>query len=631
MAKGKIERAGVVAASIVAGLGACTGGGGGGGNGGGGGGGGDAGAGGGGPIIVSTPNPYADGGDPEPTQLGQLTVFGDSYSVISSARPGVNTWAYRLDRTSGGTLNIYARSGASASDPNPNPPPSVNDTLAKQVDNWVSDLGDGSADPQEGNDLAVVYLGHNDVSDGSDLDNSLSEYEEQVDRLLDLGVGDGDRKLFVTLIHDFSQVPQQRIAVAAGAPSIQPNVNEYNDGIVDIANARDDLVVVDLRTVFDRVNDDPGAYGFTNVTTADSANADTTALYFDDEHFGNRGQDIIDQVFEYYLTRGWDFANSLEAGEEATEYLQDEIDDEVVFSLNRDQSQDQLGFSTFLLGDDRNALAASDEGGDPIDPTRAAFAQLQESEEGDSGAGVSYALSSDTLVGVAMSRFKESRRDERSLTTSEADVASDAVTLYANQELGGLNFRTLLTHSDDQHRRNDFDALVGSGDDAEFGGTTTALRHTVSDTWRAGPGWLSPWAGLTHRRQAIDGYTQSNLYLGDVKYSGAEVNDTLASVGLSGELDPVALGKGNWMWLTAGVSWTRGLIEDDYEVRMTDTGSGFKEDQTIEREATNLVGLDLGAKVSLGDSLSLNAGYEIGQQLDGETSHLANVRVRYGF
>jgi phospholipase/lecithinase/hemolysin len=65
------------------------------------------------------------------------------------------------------------------------------------------------------------------------------------------------------------------------------------DGFIRSVASRAHASVVDLFAVFDRVVANPGAEGFTNVTTADHARSGTTALYDDSVHFGRHGQAII--------------------------------------------------------------------------------------------------------------------------------------------------------------------------------------------------------------------------------------------------------------------------------------------------------------------------------------------------
>ena len=78
----------------------------------------------------------------------------------------------------------------------------------------------------------------------------------------------------------------------------------------DFPAAGGGVVAVDLFTAMERVFRDPGAFCLTNVTTADEAASATTALFSNDFHVGYRGQDLIGQVVEYYLTRGWDWSST---------------------------------------------------------------------------------------------------------------------------------------------------------------------------------------------------------------------------------------------------------------------------------------------------------------------------------
>lgn len=605
----------------------CAGGGsGGGGSGGGGpssggsagGGGGGGGTGGGGtPPVASVPNPYALGGDTEPTRLGNLVVFGDSYSTPSGNRPGVVVWNNRLGADS---VERYAQGGATATDE-----AGSNRTLRQQVSRW---LGGGRA--QAANDLAVVYMGHNDVDDGLDIGVALRDYGQEVDRILGNGAGSGDRKLFVTLIHDWSGTPA---TLAAGdVAATRGAVNRLNRGIVDIANDREDVVAVDLRTVFDRILDDPARFGLGNVTTADPAAADTTALYFDEIHFGNRGQDLIAQVFRHYLTRGWSWANTLSAGAEATARLQQDLDDGLVVSLAQLGPDQGLGFSTFTFGTDP-ATGASARLEEAIagDPTRAAFAALHEDELADGGVGMAYALSGGTKLGMAFSSYDETAEADADTLTSRADVRSQAVSIYLDQKLAGIDIRTVLSVSEDRHLKQDYDAVLDTSHTSSFDGRTMALSTTASRTFALADGSVRPWLGLAHTRQQVDGFSQSNPYVSDVRYEAAEVTDTLGSLGLAAALPPVPLKNRGWLFVEGGISYTHGLAQDDYAVTMTEEATGFRQTETIARERTRLLGAHLDAELALGEGLNLAAGLGASQQLDGEGEQHARAGLSYRF
>ena len=61
------------------------------------------------------------------------------------------------------------------------------------------------------------------------------------------------------------------------------------------------------------VFEQPADFGLTNVIQARPQGADAAKYLFDlndDIHFGHRGQTLIRQVVQYYLTRGWDWSNT---------------------------------------------------------------------------------------------------------------------------------------------------------------------------------------------------------------------------------------------------------------------------------------------------------------------------------
>ena len=73
------------------------------------------------------------------------------------------------------------------------------------------------------------------------------------------------------------------------------------------------LVALDLFTAMECVFNQPGDFGFTNVTQQRPQGGDPAKYLFDlndDIHFGQRGQILIRQVVQYYLTRGWDWSNT---------------------------------------------------------------------------------------------------------------------------------------------------------------------------------------------------------------------------------------------------------------------------------------------------------------------------------
>jgi hypothetical protein len=148
---------------------------------------------------------------------------------------------------------------------------------------------------------------------------------------------------------------------------------------------------------------------------------------------------------------------------------------------------------------------------------------------------------------------------------------------------------------------------------------------------RAGRGWLQPWLNLTRTTQEVDGFEQPDPYVSDLRFSGAQVTDTLMRFGLGGRLDPLPIGDKGWLSLSGNLSYAHGLAQDDYTVRVRETGTGFEQEQTMEREPTRLLGLRLGADLELGRGLALGSSYQLGQQLGGASGHEVKAQLRYSF
>ena len=67
-----------------------------------------------------------------------------------------------------------------------------------------------------------------------------------------------------------------------------------------------------LFIVFEQLFVDPIAYGFANVWTPDPARTATTALFWGPRHFGERGYELIAEVYRHHLTWGRDRDDVLE-------------------------------------------------------------------------------------------------------------------------------------------------------------------------------------------------------------------------------------------------------------------------------------------------------------------------------
>ena len=584
------------------------------------------------PPVVTGTNPYATAGSATPNRLGRLHVFGDSYSDINSNErtcgnraaiehciPRGQVWSERLVASApGATLNSYARDGASAIDGGVYGP--YDNDFRSQVDRWAggADLG--------ANDLTIVYLGYNDINmrSADQLAPSIRDYATQVDRLIAGGATASERRLFLTLVHDFATTPHDP------ARNKTPRSIAMNDGIAGVVGRKANVVAVDMFTVFNRIIADPARYGLTNVTDVPGRGVDSsTYLHADPAHFSVRGQELVAQVYNHYLTRGWDLANSLQGSAANRNQLNDDVDNSLArLSLAQDGA---LGFTSFFVGDER----AAGIGGYDVemgDPSRSGFAQLTRGGRPDAGVGLDYALSGDTRLGLVMSRYGSDARYDLANTATRLDTESDAVSLYLDSKAGPIELRTRASFSQDSHKKVTFNEVVGEGHTARHGGRTVSISQTASTNLRLGQAWLQPWVNVTHSEQQLDGYTISNPFLSDLSYSGGKVADTLASLGIVATSDPVDLGGNRRLTFSGGLSYTRSLRADDYEVTIEEAAMpGLKQTERVERNGAEVFGLRLGSAFDFGDSLSLSADYALTKQLGVEADHAVTARFNYRF
>jgi phospholipase/lecithinase/hemolysin len=261
------------------------------------------------------PNPYASGTGDTDIAIRRLVVFGDSYSKLK--RKSWRNWSeqlrYELTNPATGkalvtALPAYAVGGATAG----TYAGSTND-FARQVTRWL-----GTAPKFVARDLTLVYLGYNDIklsldADGLDLDKAKADYRTQLDRIIAAGAAGGSRRIFLVMPHDWGRSPRY---VANGQSAImRQRTGVWNAFLADLAHdsSYTRLVALDLFTAMECVFRQPADFGFDNVTQVRPSGADPARYLFDlndDIHFGRRGQELIRQVVQYYLTRGWDWANT---------------------------------------------------------------------------------------------------------------------------------------------------------------------------------------------------------------------------------------------------------------------------------------------------------------------------------
>lgn len=207
-----------------------------------------------------------------------LRVFGDSYSVRTWP---FDTWSVQiLPLVPFRYLRGFAVSGSTAADG------TGRRTLAQQITSWQR-----SSDRIRAHDVTVVYFGHNDVDLGIDLARSRAGLAAGLDRLISAGVTSNGGLLVVPLIQDWGATPAKRAAGQANL--MRQRTLAWNDIVRAEVALRSRVLTVDLFALLDPIVASPGAFGLTNVTTADASASATTALWYDKGHPGARGQSFI--------------------------------------------------------------------------------------------------------------------------------------------------------------------------------------------------------------------------------------------------------------------------------------------------------------------------------------------------
>lgn len=583
------------------------------------------------------PDPGLNGVDINGFRIPRITSFGDSYSRLgrSVRHPTTQRWVpvpnwAEQSVTDGhaGAVAGYAVSGATAA--NIAVYNGQVNSFAQQVNRWITNgrqLGPTEA--------TVVYLGANDVNaiDAfptlESLQRSKNDYGAAMKRLISSGATSGDRRAFLFLMHDWGRNPAQN-----GDPGLvfRKRSQNWNNYVKYFAKGRANVVTVDLYTTFNNVFANPSAYGLGNVRTVDLDRSATTALFADPNHFGQKGQDIIEQVFLHYAARAWGWGTAASASSQVAARIGQDVNQGITAGLDSLPPEQRLGLNAFTVGEVEAGFEADDDAVD-ADPTRAGFAQAYHPDERpDGGLGVNYALSDGLALGVVFGRYTERVTSELERNSDAIGVSSDAVSLYLDQKAHGFAFRTRLTVADHEHSRSEHDGLIGVTSQGSFDGRTTELAQRAGRPLELHGVVVTPWLELAHRRQETDAYTVDNPYLSDVTYSATEAGETLGGIGLDARLEPLALGEAARLSLFGGVAYTHSLQRDAYELTISEAaGLGADQQETIERAQLRQLSLNVGARLDLGDRLAVNAGLGMVQDLDYGDEQEVSVRLSYRF
>ncbi len=564
------------------------------------------------PRPFTVRNVYAKAGATRNTdvEVGRLILFGDSYTDLAFS-VGYSNWAEQLERSGFvGELESYAIAGGKAR-PEAGPKP-----LSVQIDNFLA-----TSPTFAGNDLTAVFLGFNDVGFNTDMATSNAAFTAQTQRLLTAGTTKNDRRLFLVNLFDNTRAPGNN--PPGTFPSFSPervDVTRWNRNLEAFANTRNRIVVVDLFTAFEKVFANPERYGLTNITTPDLVASKTTALWRDEIHFGARGHQLISQVFRHYLTRAWDWSNTLDAGAEARARLKKDIEAGLVLRLDQ-QQPDESALRLFPIGDAAYAAAGAFDETATVDPRtgRDGF--------GDGGLGLDMALGPDTSLGLVYGVYDETVDGDSELS-SEVDARSLAV--YLRRHWAGLDWRTLVAHSEDRYDSEIHAGFGTATGDGDTNGRSTTLSQRAEKRLETGLGLVAPWVELTHSIQQVDGYTVSHPLVSDTTYSGVRVQDTVLGLGISAIAWPMALSPDSSLTLRGGLAYEIDLARDDYELTISEA-NGSRNRETIERPERNTLVLSLGAALAVGDDAALDLGYEVADQTGSDPEHALRLAFTWRF
>ena len=275
-------------------------------------------------------NPYATSTNTTDITIRKLFVFGDSYS-----RAGRKTWHNWAEQLRYDAINSKAKLPAARAlvdvavgAATGGIYPAFTNDFAHQATSWLAVKR--TFDPH---DLTIVYFGYNDfnrstLTDGVDLARAVTDYNGVLQRLIKTNVGASGRRILLILPHDWGHTPYH--AARGQSEVMRQRTRIWNDLVAKLAyqSTYRNFIAVDLFTAMDCVFRQPSDFGFVDVGSSRPLNANPSQYlydYNDPYHFAERGQTLIRQVVQYYLTRGWDWANTIKEPEAARQKLLAEL------------------------------------------------------------------------------------------------------------------------------------------------------------------------------------------------------------------------------------------------------------------------------------------------------------------
>lgn len=543
------------------------------------------------------PNPFETrSSDGTKVQVSTMRVFGDSYSDIrfTDSKRVVNWTSNLKNNGTVATVDNFAIGGARVA-------PDNHKSLVHQIDSM-----EATKKPIGDADLTVVYLGHNDINrngSGDNLTRAKAAYTTGVERLIALGAATDNRRLFLTQLHDWSRNPDIQ-------DSVHSQVVAWNNYIASQANAHDNVIAVDMFTAFERVFAQPDRFGFTNVRTADAKNSSTTALFNDGTHFGTRGQTIISRVYQHYLTRGWNWANSLNAGTSTATRLGNDIDRGVLAYSVGDASRIGSSFNLIPIGESDSG-AVKGQGSNRFVNQSLGFSSRQL----PTGLALNYSTQPNAegqrqSFGVALSQVDVGRKLDGIEDRTAQKYNAQATSLYWLQNASDFLLTTQLSNLQLQHDSiandsllNRFVSNTSSGSSWSF---EQKIRRPMGNEFMA----FTPWVSLAAQSHKINPYQAKTLYTTDTTFSATTANEWLSGIGFDWQMAPIHLGHGKKLSFGGSLNHLQSLRRDAVVVSMQEARTpGFTQRETVEREKISRTQLGFNAGMELSKNVNLNAAY----------------------
>jgi hypothetical protein len=516
-----------------------------------------------------------------------MRTFGDSYSISADWGAPWNEILVSSGRAQ--ALDNYAVGGAQAA-------VGLGNSFNVQIDRFLNS-GFGIGD----RDLTVAYFGYNDIGLGGSIDQlglARAGYQLGVNRLIDAGAIAGERRLFVTQIHDWSRNPRAN-------PAVRGEVLAWNEFVANVANQSPNIVAVDLYTVFERVYQNPGAFGLVNVTDVNPGRAGIDFLYYDGSHFGTKGANIIARTYNHYLTRGWDWANSLAAGASAAGRLQQDIDSGLL-SLQLEQSSEAL--EVFQLGPD------AAESGMVVDFT------------------MNRLPGNNSRLGLALlSEQQDFDNAFSSVSGADGTLYSTGLASYIRTDMGPISSKTQISALNHTRRDRAYDEVMDFGIRTRANSSSLSVQQRFSSLVKLGGVTLAPWAGFTHHSLEMETDRHQSLYTSPTQVQASGYNTLMAGSGLNVVGHPIALSHGAELQLNASLSVEQSLYRDSVELSFKEAAlSGVVQKETVNLGDMERRKMGMGAGLSLHNGVNVYLGYSVAEQ-DGQLADQALLTISRQF